>query len=1252
MNPHPPVVYSRAFRVGAKRTNRGSTLMVVLSVLVLLLVLIVSFFSAATRMSSSSQHYASGSSALGLSQSAVEMVTSQIRLATSGASTVTWTSQPGLLRTFGSDGKPQQIFKLYSAPVIAAPASGSTTTPYAEADDSPAATWKTLPFGSAIYSDLNQPTLDAGGNLVYPIVDPNAATANATTGRLPVTGFTLGTAPGYDATQPASPVNNPAPMPVTWFYVLANGGIAIPQSVNATGEVTFSNTAVLPSPANPVVGRVAFWTDDDTCKLNVNTAGYGLNNISTTNPYMTYWDTPTQMSQQEETFLSKDQPWKGEYQRYPGHPATTGLNYVFPELTKQQLFSLTPRLQAGGSDGGNVNSSAAAVLSPKQDRLYASIDELFYNAKRNVGGTSNLGALTVRDLDMKRFFLTAHSRAPELNLFGQPRVTIWPISDVAANRSVLDKSIAFCSTIGKERYYFTRHDPMSQTTDINLTDANGVANTDIYAYLQRMTALPVPGFGGTSNGFLDKYGADRDQILTSIFDTVRITNLAENGSAVPYTSNNPSNGNGNQIMGQVLPTAMPSTVSATRGAGRMFCITEASLVFVNTDSTSTGGASGSTPPGAADKSKLVMGILFKFYQPAAGAVGGGANFLYKISGLSSMSVTGDITQAPFLTDTYQHASWEYNFASVYGGSNLRLNSLSDSYKSLPTDPAISSSLMTFDVPPTSSSFSVTGSTFKFNGGTIEVEIHAPWNDTSPTYVQKYTFVFPAIIANLPTPCYYPTQPSPGGYGNPGPWNNLPAASQTSSLGTKPIYAGRFLTSGNGSTWLGKYDVVRSLQVVKGDVRRVAYLRDVPSPMFQATPNYSGTGFSEHGLQSIGDVLIGATSGTLIAGLNYTTSNYKGGFTVPDVPIGINGVTNSSGAEGDWNNGYGWLDDGGYLPKPDEGVIYTPGAGALWGYFVRRNGIEQLMYQGGAATLFSANRQVPSAVLFGSIPTGVQRNLPWQTLLFRPARSYHMGGTTHPGAASPPDYLLLDLFQMPVVEPYAISEPFSTAGKANMNYRIKPFSSYITRDSAVRSVLESTLITAIPQAAISGWRPDRTNVAAQPMYSSGTGIDTRWPLDVTETLKFFETRFNSASGPPPVFVSESEICDIDLVPQGSQATAASLNSFWNQPITASNSMRFTGDNSLERPYATLYPRLTTRSNTFTVHVYAQALVASPSNPGGWNERTGQVLGQWRGEYGLERYLDPNDPTLPGFLHQNANLNANYKFHTLYSKRFAP
>ena len=146
---------------------------------------------------------------------------------------------------------------------------------------------------------------------------------------------------------------------------------------------------------------------------------------------------------------------------------------------------------------------------------------------------------------------------------------------------------------------------------------------------------------------------------------------------------------------------------------------------------------------------------------------------------------------------------------------------------------------------------------------------------------------------------------------------------------------------------------------------------------------------------------------------------------------------------------------------------------------------------GLASLFAPNKMISSPVMFGSLPTGVLAQHPWQTLLFRPAKSYLPGGSKgasgsprHPGAAvgangglSPtdgslpyppystlPDHALLDLFWMPIVDPYPISEPFATAGKVNLNYQIAPFT-YITRKTALRAVLQSVKITALNPSTV-------------------------------------------------------------------------------------------------------------------------------------------------------------------------------------------
>ncbi len=86
----------------------------------------------------------------------------------------------------------------------------------------------------------------------------------------------------------------------------------------------------------------------------------------------------------------------------------------------------------------------------------------------------------------------------------------------------------------------------------------------------------------------------------------------------------------------------------------------------------------------------------------------------------------------------------------------------------------------------------------------------------------------------------------------------------------------------------------------------------------------------------------------------------------------------------------------------------------------------------------------------------------------------------------------------------------------------------------------------------------------------------------------ENRF--AGNSVDAYLSESEICTVPLVPQGRAstsvaATQTALDSFWNSSTGAG---RLTGDNIRELPYAQIYSRLTTRSNSYTVHVRVQVL----------------------------------------------------------------
>jgi hypothetical protein len=139
---------------------------------------------------------------------------------------------------------------------------------------------------------------------------------------------------------------------------------------------------------------------------------------------------------------------------------------------------------------------------------------------------------TPGQLERSRFFLTAHSRMPEINMYGYPRVAIWPIADEAAVRpgaaslsaqelrTGYDNLIAFCSTLGRgvnNSYFFRRIDHRSPTTDINI-----VRNQALLGMLERMMTRTMPG--GAS--FAQKYDqGDSTQILVQIFDYIRSTNL-------------------------------------------------------------------------------------------------------------------------------------------------------------------------------------------------------------------------------------------------------------------------------------------------------------------------------------------------------------------------------------------------------------------------------------------------------------------------------------------------------------------------------------------------------------------------------------------------------------------------------------------------------------------------------------------------------------------------------------------------------
>ncbi|RYD76227.1 MAG: Verru_Chthon cassette protein A, partial [Verrucomicrobiaceae bacterium] len=606
----------------------GVALVLVLLFVVIISGLVVAFFSNVTTESMGARSYASGASTKLLADSAVHLVEAQLRDATRArtdsadpATALSWTSQPGLVRTFDSTGNAADVYKLYSSDTMVL--SAESYTP-----DDPG-----IDPDPDLWTDLNAPEADMYGRLIYPIVYPPAETGGAPGATEQVEGFSITSPPNYKPGQAASALNNPAPMPVKWIYVLQDGTMSAAEK--SDDEVVSVPGA---TDLNPIVGRIAFWADDECTKVNINTASEGI-----------YWDVPRVYSMEDFGVhnggsatvpgLAITQPAQREWQRYPGHPATTSLSPIFgrvfpivpPVLTAatsvrlNPYYELAPRIVTGGSRGGTVIPTAP--LTADRDRLYASIDELMFSTKlagesripnTATGNSPEPNLITREVLEKAKFFITANSSAPETTLFNTPRISVWPVNVSDSRRTGYDKLAAFCSTIGGQPYYFTRLNARSSTQDFT------ARNKELYEYLQALTDTKVPGYGGT---FLQKYpigsagATERDQILTYIYDYIRCTNLQDRSTgAMSYT---PVYVNGNSTnAGEVLPIR----IGNTQGFGRFYSISEADLIFYGTKATA----------GRTDRMRALFALEFASPMQGLGAMR--SNLKYTVKGLDKLQV--------------------------------------------------------------------------------------------------------------------------------------------------------------------------------------------------------------------------------------------------------------------------------------------------------------------------------------------------------------------------------------------------------------------------------------------------------------------------------------------------------------------------------------------------------------------------------------------------------------------------------------
>jgi uncharacterized protein (TIGR02600 family) len=290
-----------------KANRRGIALVLVLSFLVLISVLTVAFFSSITTELSASKTYADTAGTKMLADSAINLVMGTIKEATTQTN-ATWASQPGMIRAYGANAAPVAYYKLYSSDKFVVTDHLASYDPSSDVEP----LWDQQ---AALYTDLNSPvfTPDPSDSTktkpVFPIIDPRAM--SATTGSS-IEGFSYQKNNVDGVVEAGANADDQRlPMPARWLYLLKDGSIACPTGIT-NGAAIFGGD-VIPSTANPIVGRIAFWTDDETCKININTAAGDLPSLDNS-ASGSFWDIPRIDSVLDHSFATSP-PFQSEFQR-------------------------------------------------------------------------------------------------------------------------------------------------------------------------------------------------------------------------------------------------------------------------------------------------------------------------------------------------------------------------------------------------------------------------------------------------------------------------------------------------------------------------------------------------------------------------------------------------------------------------------------------------------------------------------------------------------------------------------------------------------------------------------------------------------------------------------------------------------------------------------------------------------------------------------------------------------------------------
>jgi hypothetical protein len=1248
------------------RTRKGFALVLVLSLTALMLIMLLGILSVSQTEYEATKDYHGSASARALADSAVNIALAQLHAGTSeefsDATPKPWTSQPGAIRVHDMSGKLQTLYKLYSGTQMRMDRTNLEDDQLQTdlAADLPGS-WRQ---NAESFVDLNAPEWDARrGDYYFPICDPRGKSDDP-----------LQSVEGFDYSQLGGDrVGFDLPMPVRWLYVLRDGSLGTMDSagiINAAG-------GGIPTSANPVVGRIAFWVDDESCKVNINTAAEGA-----------FWDTPKADTTQER-YLATHQPSRLEYARLPGHPAGVCLSSVllphkrhYPmgflaaenDMVAMEagdlslLWSLGRQAIVESSDGtslGGVLSTDWEALWPTNPTVesrqtrYINVDEMAFDnrietnglASRRISGFMQADPERIKQLARRRFFLTADSSAPETTLFGTPRIAMWPVHAAAKQNlgsgvvdplrkdSAYDHKMLYATTLAGRSWVVQRSEPGNGAKDLEV-HASG-ANKTMLDYLRRLTSRPVPGFYSPKTAqttFEAKYGEDRESILLQMLDTLRTSNLADGQLEKNHQFSILCPGVEHHGFGQVGPLqprikgSAAGTSDHAQGSGRFLTVSEVALCIVcKAERLASGELVGAIDAGTAtrlprpgDREIEVMFLVETFvpgqgwadFRPWASIslVGGKPGTtpdtgntmpILKLNGVELQR------QSAFIeSDDVPPKDW-----SVSGGAT--------GLRSLPVG------LISFKpivIPGTNEG---QAPELHFEGASdSENQLKlAVYDSPSGAGAGKYGTDDLVQVIPLKLPDITPA-------------DGLKLPSIPQDL-TRFTLKDRWKESIERSApVISKQDIVQSLAPLHGDYRLMATQRWLESksnaravPLFQPHVSW-GKKNQAHDLQDQTLRTTASDGPGYIAGLDFASAR------LPDLPSTLANVIIRSSSDmrfwngiawetntfnnvvdrfrldngrrgeilpaitGDFDNGVGNAADGPMLHRPDDGHWLAATTGKV-PYFDRMP-LEASVPPVSPAT-FSAQRLLPSPVVFGGVSTGSRVHVPWQTLLFRP-QPQHYGNET------PPDHLLMDLFYAPVIEPELLSYRLETQGKINLNHQLVPFT-HIQRATALHAAMKAETVMAIPDSAASTYKTGGTPENRFRLY-----IDSKATLDLIQQKVFSHGK---------TFLTASQLCEHHLIPTGlipadANAQQSLVDDFWAQH-------RLTGDNAKEQPYSHLYSRLTTRSNTYRVHFVVQSLKkARTSSPHSFDSRRDNVLSTVRGSALIKRSIKSDDNDFPDLM----------------------